>query len=210
VDFLHARRLGCTIRQISQAEWDAAEEGVLHAAVRPALVATDSPLARVAGSQNIVLLRGHYGGETVFSGSGAGGGPTSVAVVSDVAAIARQRAAAPVGDARSFEVAADRPANAARVPTSITGQFVTPHYLRFIVRDRPGIIAAIAGAMERHAINIDAVLQLPADSKDELPFVVTVEACPSAVLASAVADISRLDFHVQPPVDLPILGGPPA
>ena len=211
VDFLHARRLGCTIRQIAQAEWDAAEDGVLHAAVRPALVATDSPLARVAGSQNIVLLRGHYGGETIFSGSGAGGGPTSVAVVSDVAAIARQRAAAPVADARLTEVVpALASPNAARVPRSITGEFVTPHYLRFIVRDRPGIIAAIAGAMERHAINIDAVLQLPADSKDELPFVVTVERCPSAVLSSAVADIGRLDFHVQPPVDLPILGGPPA
>ena len=211
MDFLHARRLGCTIRQISQAEWDAAEEGVLHAAVRPALVPTDSPLARVAGSQNIVLLRGHYGGETIFSGSGAGGGPTSVAVVSDVAAIARQRAAAPVAQARLTEVVPAVPSpNAARVPTSITGEFVTPHYLRFIVRDRPGIIAAIAGAMERHAINIDAVLQLPADSKDELPFVVTVEGCPSAVLSSALADIGRLDFHVQPPVDLPILGGLPA
>ena len=46
------------------------------------------------------VLRGHYGGETIFSGSGAGGGPTSVAVVSDVAAIARQRAAAPVRGAR--------------------------------------------------------------------------------------------------------------
>jgi homoserine dehydrogenase len=210
VDFLHARRLGCTIRQISQAEWDAAEDGVLHAAVRPALVATDSPLARVAGSQNIVVLRGHYGGETIFSGSGAGGGPTSVAVVSDVAAIARQRGAAPNADTRATDSTAATSASAARIPTSITGEFVTPHYLRFIVRDRPGIIAAIAGAMERHAINIDAVLQLPAESKEALPFVVTVEACPSAVLASAVADVGRLDFHVQPPVDLPILGGLPA
>ena len=88
VDFDHARQLGCTIRQVSHAEWDG--QGCLHAAVRPALVSRESALARVAGSQNIVVLRGHYGGETVLSGSGAGGGPTSVAVVSDIAAIARQ------------------------------------------------------------------------------------------------------------------------
>ena len=55
---------------------------------------------------------------------------------------------------------------------------MTPHYLRFIVRDKPAILSAIAGAMGRHAINIDAVLQLPADNKDALPFVVTIEACP--------------------------------
>jgi hypothetical protein len=61
--------------------------------------------------------------------------------------------------------------------------------------------------MERHAINIDAVLQLPAPSKEALPFVVTIEACRPAVLASAMAEIAQLDFHVKAPVDLPMLAG---
>jgi homoserine dehydrogenase len=209
VDFAHARQLGCTIRQVSQAAWDTGTPDVLHASVRPSLVSRQSPLARAGGSQNIVLLQGQYGGETAFSGSGAGGGPTSVAVVSDVAAIARQRqrVAVAAGPARCDDVGARPTATAAVLPARVTGEFVTPHYLRFIVKDRPGIIAAIAGAMERHGINIDAVLQLPADSKDALPFVVTVEACPPAVLAAAIADIGELDFHVRPPVDLPILSG---
>jgi homoserine dehydrogenase len=213
VDFAHARRLGCTIRQVSQAEWDSEHADVLHAAVRPSLVPRDSPLAQVTGSQNIVVLHGRYGGETVFSGSGAGGGPTSVAVVSDVAAIARRGARVPtavsVGAPEADEHARTAPGTEAGLhkPGRISGEFVTPHYLRFIVCDRPGIIAAIAGAMEHHAINIDAVLQLPAPSKDALPFVVTVEACPPAVLAAAMAEIVRLDFHVKPPVDLPMLGG---
>lgn len=194
VDFAHAHQLGCTIRQVSHAEWADASGRMLHAAVRPALVRRDSPVARASGSQNVIVLRGHYGGETVLSGSGAGGGPTSVAVVSDVAAIARQEP--------------ERDTNAAvHRPMTVDADFVTPHYLRFIVRDRPGIIAAIAGAMERHCINIDAVLQLPYSTKDALPFVVTVEGCPPSVLAQALAEIAALDFHVQPPVDLPMLTG---
>jgi homoserine dehydrogenase len=192
VDFDHARQLGCTIRQVSHAEWDA--QGGLHAAVRPALVSRESALARVAGSQNIVVLRGHYGGETVLSGSGAGGGPTSVAVVSDISAIARQ------GPGCEQDLSL-------RVPGRVSGEFVTPHYLRFVVRDRPGIIARIAGVMEQHDINIDAVLQLPYPTKDALPFVVTVEACPPSVVADAVRQIGAFDFHVQPPVDLPVLNG---
>jgi homoserine dehydrogenase len=192
VDFAHARQLGCTIRQVSHAEWDG--QGGLHATVRPTLVYRESALARVAGSQNIVVLRGQYGGETVFSGSGAGGGPTSVAVVSDIAAIARL-------ESERSEAAA------LRAPTHVRGEFVTPQYLRFVVRDRPGIIARIAGAMEQHGINIDAVLQLPYPTKQALPFVVTTEACPPSVLAEAMRQISELDFHVQPPVDLPMLIG---
>jgi homoserine dehydrogenase len=193
VDFAHARRLACTIRQISQAQWDR-QGGVLRVAVRPALVPVESALARVTGSQNIIVLRGCYGGETVFSGHGAGGGPTSVAVVSDLAAVARQN---PERDLLTETVR----------PPDVSGEFVTPHYLRFVVRDRPGIIAAIASAMDRYGINIDAVLQLPATSKSALPFVVTVEACAPATLAQAMYDIGRLDFHVEAPIDLPILDG---
>ena len=191
IDFAYARQLGCTIRQVSHAEWD--EGRCLRATVRPSLVAREAPLARVGGSQNIVVLRGRYGGETVFSGSGAGGGPTSVAVVSDIAAIARQAAAgAPAADPGA-------------TPASVSGEFVTPHYLRFVVRDRPGIIARIAGVMERHGINIDAVLQQPWPNRDALPFVVTVEACAPSVLADALREIGGHDFHVRPPVDLPVL-----
>ena len=40
------------------------------------------------GTENMVILTGHYGGDVVFSGHGAGGHPTAVAVVSDLLALA--------------------------------------------------------------------------------------------------------------------------
>jgi len=61
----------------------------LLAQVKPTLVALTSPLARVQGSQNLVMATGKFGGETVFGGHGAGGHPTAVAVVSDIVAITR-------------------------------------------------------------------------------------------------------------------------
>ena len=61
----------------------------MRAAVGPALVPMDSPLARVRGSENIVTLQGRFGGETTFGGRGAGGEPTAVAILSDLLAIAR-------------------------------------------------------------------------------------------------------------------------
>ena len=192
IDFRYAGELGGTIRQISQAALDETSSDRIVASVRPSVVPKNSPLARVDGSQNIIVARGHYGGDTVYSGSGAGGGPTSVAIVSDLVALAADR-----GQPR-----ADAPANGA---VRVDPEFVTAHYLRFIVRDGPGILARIAQSLAAQGINIDAVLQLPAGTKDALPFVVTIEPCAPATLARAMKEIGAFDFHVCPPVDLPLM-----
>jgi homoserine dehydrogenase len=189
VDFEYARELGCTIRQIARASVE--DSGAVFAAVRPALVPLSSGFGRVEGSQNLVSVRGVFGGETSFFGSGAGGSPTAVAVVSDVLSVAARGPVAPVGAA----------------PTAyhqVSGDFVAPHYVRFTVSDKPGILAQITAAYARYGINIDGVLQLPKFRKDRLPFVTTLEECSESVLDRALADVAKSDYHVQPPLALPI------
>ena len=190
VDFEYARELGCTIRQIARAS--AEDSGAVFAAVRPALVPLTSAFGRNEGSQNLVTVRGIFGGETSFSGSGAGGSPTAVAVVSDVLSV---RKASPGA----------RPAPSA--PTSVhevSGDFVAPHYVRFTVNDKPGILAQVTTAYARYGINIEGVLQLPKFRKDRLPFVTTLEECSESVLDRALAEVAQSDYHVQPPLALPI------
>ena len=63
-------------------------DGQVAATVGPMLVDLHSPLAWSRGTENMVILTGHYGGDVVFSGHGAGGHPTAVAVVSDLLALA--------------------------------------------------------------------------------------------------------------------------
>ena len=189
-DFVYARRLQATVRQVSRV---ACVDGQVEARVGPALVPLTSPLARVIGSQNLIVAGGAYGRETTFSGYGAGGFPTAVAVVSDLLAIARRAGATP----------AAWPATTA--PASVSNLQLAPYYLRLVVRDQPGIIASLASVFSTHAINIDAVLQEPGGTKDRLPFVITLEACPTASMARAVAEIATLPFHVIPPLCLPVL-----
>ena len=86
----------------------------------------------------------------------------------------------------------------------MSGDFTVPHYLRFVVRDRPGIVAALAAILAKYEISIDALLQKPGFPHSALPFVMTLEACDSAVLNRALEEIARLDFHVEPPLCLPI------
>jgi len=205
VDFEYASQLGCTIRQISWAELrkkskgeESASTGLkreeLIAAVQPALIERSSPLARVAGSQNLVLVTGKYGGETVFGGHGAGGHPTAVAVVSDILMIARTRQSATTDAEPPLE---KKPA--------VTNDFNAKHYLRFVVKDRPGIIASLATILSQSGINIDAVVQKPGCPKSHLPFLITLEECSSSLLEGALRQINALDFQVQPCLHLAIL-----
>jgi homoserine dehydrogenase len=108
-DLDRARTQGCTVRQISSASLaDGAPHHVV-ASVRPALVPLDSQFARAEGCQNVVAVQGRFGGETVFTGQGAGGDATAVAVVSDLLAIASaKRGLAPFPRAVAVPVAPRR------------------------------------------------------------------------------------------------------
>ncbi len=194
VDFHYASELDCTIRQISMAEKDAANSAHLFAAVRPALIPISSLLAHVQGSQNMVIATGEFVGNIVLSGFGAGGDPTAVAVVSDLYSIQRTGGVPPAGKDSKIEI-----------PRSVSAELTVPHYLRLVVRDRPGIVAEVAAVLSKHHIGIDAILQKPGYTHTALPFTLTLEACSSAVLERALTEIEALDFHVVPPLCLPIL-----
>ena len=186
VDFSYARDLGCTIRQIARAEQS---DGKVAATVGPMLVDLKSPLAWSRGTENMVILSGRYGGDVVFSGHGAGGHPTAVAVVSDLLALAH--------GSRRVEIPS--------APARVGGEFEVPHYIRFLVKDRPGIVAEITGALAAERINIRAIVQKPGYPANALPFVVTVEPCKSSAMERAVERMSSMDCLLVQPLNLQML-----
>lgn len=200
VDFDYAAELGCTIRQISRADLhtdlrtDEGREKILFADVGPSLVPVDSPFGRVQRNLNLVLTSGEYGGDVAFLGAGAGGDPTAVAVVSDLLFVAENLAAGP---------RAHRALNLAS--TGLSSDFETPWYLRFWVKDQPGIIASLAAILSDHRLNIDSVLQKPGFEKTALPFVITLEPCRDSALHPAIEKMSALNFCLKPGLALPIL-----
>ena len=193
IDFVYARRLGCTIRQVARAQ--RAADGQVLAGVQPMLVPRSSALARVSGSGNIVVVEGERGGETAFAGHGAGGDPTAVAVVSDLEAVAAATDGAG-GNLLDGQAA------------GVTDAFVSPHYLRFVVNDRAGIVAALAGVFARHGLNLDSVLQDPGGRRRQLAFVMTLDPCDASTVNTALHEAAALDFHARPPLWMPVLEVP--
>jgi homoserine dehydrogenase len=196
MDFQYAHRLGHTIRLICAARQT--PEGLI-LSVRPALIRLDTILAGVKGAYNSVWVKGAYGADTFYYGRGAGPHPTGVAVVSDLMRVAREirygspERVSPFAHERLGEYK----------PLSVTEQR-RAYYLRFRVADRPGIIAALAGILAAKNISLEAVLQEPCDTKDDLPFVITVETTTERSVRAAVEEMTRLDFLLEPPLALPM------
>lgn len=186
VDFSYSRDLGCTIRQVARAQQ---VEGRVAATVGPMLIDLHSPLAWSRGTENMVVLTGHYGGDVVFSGHGAGGHPTAVAVVSDLLALAH--------GSRRVEIPS--------IPARLGAEFEVPHYIRFTVIDRPGIVSEITGALAKEKINIRAIVQKPGYPQNALPFVVTVEPCKSSAMQRALAAFRSMECLIEEPLVLQML-----
>jgi homoserine dehydrogenase len=168
----------------------------------PALVRETTILAHVQGSYNAIWVRGAHGEDTFYYGRGAGSTPTGVAVVSDLIRLAREIANG--GDSRISPFAHSELESYR--PVSIEKQ-IRPHYLRFRVKDRPGIIAELGSILAAADISLDAVLQEPSYQKDDLPFVITLEPTPEGAVRQALKRMNELDFMVEPPVAMPLEAG---
>jgi homoserine dehydrogenase len=194
IDFVYARMLGRTLRQLGNAR--RLPDGRLLLTVRTHLVSNESMLARVEGPFNAVQVSTAHGGEFVFIGRGAGGDPTATAVLADIVGISRSGTGAGVPP---FGVDALGPYAAAGAADSVAS-----FCLRFVVADRPGILAELATVLARHGINVDAVFQAPWSDKGALPFVVTLEAVDEERVGGALVELAALPFQVEAPLALPM------
>ncbi len=193
-DFVYSRQLGRTPRQLAVAR--RLPSGGLRLSVRTHMVSTGSVFASVPGPYNAILIHAENGGDFYFVGAGAGGPATATAVLSDVVELARSgsRPETPLLGHYDFSEHLPGPPE----------DFTAPFYLRFVVRDRPGILADICRILANHSINIEAVMQAPHQGKNALPFVITLEPVTEKQVLDALNDISAIDFNAEPPLACPM------
>jgi len=151
-DFRYAEELGYTIKLLAAARRD---NGGLLVRVHPALVPVDVPMAKVEGVLNVVEAEGDLVGPLWFQGRGAGAEPTASAVMGDVlrsASVLRGRGNVP--QARQIDP---------DLPLLDMAEHQCRYYVRLTVRDQPGVLAQIAGALGDMEISIAHVLQMDDD-----------------------------------------------
>ncbi|MEO0907005.1 MAG: homoserine dehydrogenase [Pseudomonadota bacterium] len=193
-DIAQADALGFVIRLVAEAD---VQDGQLLQRVRPRLVAKDHPLSGVDGPTNAVVAEGNFSGRLLFQGAGAGDGPTASAVVADLIDIARRETGAPFSIPVA-ELAALGPAD--------SGARMERTYLRFTVKDRPGVLAEITAAMRDADVSIESLIQQGRErSGGEVLVAMVTHEGPEANIAKALALLEGSDSLTGQPLVLPIL-----
>jgi homoserine dehydrogenase len=201
-DIAQADALGYYIRLIGMAQTEVDAEGRtrLFQRVHPHLVHRDHPLAHVDGATNAVVCEGNFSGRLLFQGAGAGDGPTASAVVADLIDIARGEVGAPF----SIPVAElDKPLAAD------SGHRLGRAYIRFIVADRPGVLAEMTAAMRDAGVSIESLIQQGrATAESDAPVLVAMvtHEGPERFITEALRLLDGSPSLAEPPLVMHILG----
>ena len=125
-------------------------EAGVSARVYPALIDESHPLASVHGSFNAVFVKAEAADDLMFYGRGAGGAPTASAVVGDVVTEARHIAAGCTGPSIPlYKNLPKAPITASKAAFAV----------RFLIHDKPGVLAAIAAEFAKNGVSINGVNQ---------------------------------------------------
>jgi len=197
-DIAQADALGFVIRLIGEADVEDSPDGArLLQRVRPCLVAKGHPLSAVDGPTNAVVAEGNFSGRLLFQGPGAGDGPTASAVAADLIDIARDEVGAPF----SIPVA-----QLAALPPAEPGHRTERTYIRFMVKDRPGVLAEITAAMRDGAVSIESLIQQGrGHAAGEVMVAMVTHEGQEANVSAALALLEGSDSLTGEPLVLPIL-----
>ncbi len=192
-DIGQAKALGYRIRLLGMARLD---EGKLFQRVNPYLVPEGHPLAHIKGSTNAVVAEGNFSGRLMFQGAGAGDGPTASAVVADLIDIAR-------GDSGNvFAMPADQ---MKKIDRAESGNRTGKSYIRFLVADKPGVLAEITAAMRDAKVSIESLIQTEKTVEGSVLISMVTHQAKERDVAQSLGKLSSSDSLQVPPVVMHLL-----
>ncbi len=178
-DVEYARDMGYQVKLLAIAK---RVDGKIEARVHPTLVPFSHPIA--AGVNNAIYVTGDTVGDVMFFGPGAGGAAAGSAVVGDIVEIGRNIVSGSTGRMRCPEFR--------DIPVLSMDDIIARYYIRMLVEDRPGVLAAIAKVFGEHQMSIASLVQKDAsDGVAEIVFM-THEARERALL-DALNKVKALD-----------------
>ena len=124
----------------------------LFEAVHPTLVSKNSYIGNVGGVMNAIIMKGTPIGESILQGEGAGPGPTSSSLLSDLVSILRGNNKKPFGIPSSKRK---------KINPFNNDNYVNSLYLRFEVKDKPGVLSLITNRLAKFKISIKRIIQTP-------------------------------------------------
>ena len=158
--------------------------------VHPCLVSKNSYIGNVNGVMNAVIVNGKPVGESIMQGEGAGPGPTSSSLLSDLLSILRGNIKYPFGS-----------------PTNKRGQlkpyninnYSNSLYLRFEVKDIPGVLSKITNKMAKYKISVKRLIQTPDNDANKATIVIITHKTTEQSINNCLKKLSKEKILLKQP-----------
>lgn len=181
-DMKSARDMGFAVKLVAHAK--RTKKGIA-VRVHPTMIPLEHQLAHVDGVYNAIYVVGDAVGETMFFGEGAGAGPAASAVMGDVLEVARHLTLGikPIVGCTCTD----------DLPIVPIEDLKTKYYIRFVVADKPGVLAATAEIFNRYDVSVQTVTQKGTKARDAVDLVFLTHTAEEGAVHSVVEDILALD-----------------
>ncbi len=187
IDIKNANQLGYKIKLIGVAE---SSKNKITQRVHPALIKENSYIAKINGVLNAVIVESNPVGKTVLQGEGAGPGPTTSSLISDLCSILR-------GNVKFPFVIADKKRKFATFENIDNKKFSV--YLRLDVKDRHGILSDVTNVMAKNRVSVKRLIQNPTINKENASIIIITHEANSSSLSKVLSILKKKKYIVNIP-----------
>lgn len=182
IDLANAHDSGYVVKLVAHAR--RGESGV-DVRVHPTMIPEDHQLATVKGVFNAIFVEGDAVGQTMFFGEGAGAGPAASAVMGDVLEVARhvQMGIKPIVGCTCTD----------NLPIAAIDDLETKYYIRFVVADRPGVLAACADIFAKNGVSVRTVTQRGNAAREDVNLVFVTHTAKERDVRKTIDEILALE-----------------
>ena len=159
--------------------------------VHPCLVEKDNYIGNINGVMNAIILEGKPVGQSVLQGEGAGPGATSSALMSDLLSILRGNIKYPFGTPYSKRK---------KVNSYNKDKYSNSLYLRFEVKDKPGVLSSITKIFAKNKISIKNLIQMPNKKNQKASVIIITHENFEKNYINLFKNLSKNKFVIRKPI----------
>ena len=187
IDINNANNLGYKIKLVGVAE---SLKGKIIQRVHPAFIKNTSYVAKINGVLNAVIVQSNPVGKIVLQGEGAGPGPTTSSLVSDLCSILR-------GNVKFPFVLSNKKRKFAIFDSVDNKKFSV--YLRLDVKDKHGILSDITKVMAQNKISVKRLIQNPTVNKKNASIIIITHEAKNSSFTKILTMFKKKPYIVNTP-----------
>jgi len=187
IDIKNAKILGYKIKHLAIAEL---KKNKLIQRVHPCMVPNNSYISNIDGVLNAVIVDGKPIGRFTIQGEGAGPGPTTSSLVSDICSILRGNIKFPFSIPNK---------NRKKINSIDISNETFSSYIRLDVSDKTGVLSAITNILSKNNVSVKRLIQNPFKSKKFASIIIISHKAKNYNLVKSIDELSNKKFVINKP-----------